>query len=220
MCPPALLTRPVLLADIVESRSISRLRPFRDRKLELISTSHLTDGIVETPYAVTAGDEFQNILVGPAKVPRAVFELRRHFQPADLWIAVGIGTVRSVPRGDEPVNVAGMGEAFEYARKAMKELKHRKTHKYRYLTMIRSTDGFSDQLINLVYRLHDTLLQRITDRQWETIRVQSETKSQDQTAFELGLDESTVSRNLRRGFYWQIEDTVNTLEGEFQNRFE
>ena len=39
-----------------------------------------------------------------------------------------------------------------------------------------------------------------------------ETKRQVLTAKKLELNESTVSRNLRRGFWWQIQETQQTME--------
>ena len=37
-------------------------------------------------------------------------------------------------------------------------------------------------------------------------------KSQERAARKLGLDESTVSRSLRRGFYMQMRETRATME--------
>jgi hypothetical protein len=34
----------------------------------------------------------------------------------------------------------------------------------------------------------------------------------DYTAKALGIDGSTASRNLRRGFFWQMEDTIVVME--------
>jgi hypothetical protein len=39
-----------------------------------------------------------------------------------------------------------------------------------------------------------------------------ETNKQDLTARKLRLNESTVSRNLRRGFWWQLLETRQTME--------
>jgi hypothetical protein len=60
--------------------------------------------------------------------------------------------------------------------------------------------------------LHDTLLQSISAKQWQTINVHMETNRQDLTAKKLRLNESTVSRNLRRGFWWQIQETREAME--------
>jgi hypothetical protein len=67
-------------------------------------------------------------------------------------------------------------------------------------------------IANTVYHLHDTLLQSISTKQWQTINVHMETNRQDLTARKLRLNESTVSRNLRRGFWGQIQETRQAME--------
>jgi len=45
------------------------------------------------------------------------------------------------------------------------------------------------------------LVLKITERQWETIQEFHDTPTLEQTAKRLKLDNSTVSRNLKRGYY-------------------
>ena len=54
--------------------------------------------------------------------------------------------------------------------------------------------------------------QSISTKQWQTINVHMGTNRQDLTAKKLSLNESTVSRNLRRGFWWQIQETRQAME--------
>jgi hypothetical protein len=201
----------VLLADIIGSRKMKGFRQIRDAKIDFVSKQHLLYQFVRYQYAVTAGDEFQNVLSAVEHIPRVVFDLRCEFYPIGLWIGIGIGEVEALPKKDEAVNVAGIGEAFELAREAMNELKGGAAQKYRFLTALRSTEPLFDLSVNLTYRLHDTLLLRISDSQWKTILVQRQTHSQSETAAQLGVAGSTVSRTLQRGFYWQLEDTMSTL---------
>jgi hypothetical protein len=49
--------------------------------------------------------------------------------------------------------------------------------------------------------------------------MQIQTARQDATARKLALDISTVSRNLRRGYYWQLTETVNVMERIIQAYF-
>lgn len=69
-----------------------------------------------------------------------------------------------------------------------------------------------DLIANTMYDLQDTLLKSITTRQWQTINIHLEANRQDLAAKKLKLNESTVSRNLRRGFWWQIQETRQTME--------
>ncbi len=80
--------------------------------------------------------------------------------------------------------------------------------KYPTLTIFRSNHGSFDRVANLIYGLHDTLIRRTTAKQWETIAVYLIKNRVDHTAKALKIDRSTASRNLRRGFFWQMEDTA------------
>ncbi len=198
-----------MLVDVVGSRKVLDFRSKRDTVLSELSARHADSGMVLAPYAVTAWDEFQNILGRVTAAPEVIFDLRRGFQPLELRIAVGVGRITSKPSEGEPLNVAASGEAFERARQGMDELNGR--HKYRLLTAFRSGEEDLDQALNLIYGLHDTLLQRTTARQWKTLRAVERTGSQESAAHELNVETSTVSRNLQRGYYWQMKDTCSTV---------
>lgn len=204
-------THCVILADVVASRSIDEFRSIRDDRLTRLSTDHRGRGLVATDYAVTSWDEFQNVVDRPAHLPRVIWDLRCAFHPLSLWIGVGFGTIEEMPRNGEPLNVGATGEAFERARQAMDHLKDRGAAKYPLLTAFAGADPLPVEMLEVAYRLHDTLIRKITDRQWETILVQRETQSSTETARRLEIDESTVSRNLRRGSWWQIQDTLDRL---------
>ena len=199
----------VITADVVGSRKIASFRPNRDSKLKEISRLHLKQKFILSPYAVTAWDEFQVILSKPEHTPRVIFDLRRLFFPFQLWIAVGMGAATGAHR--EPVNVYAGGEAFERAREAAERLKSVST-KYRVLTDFESGNKILDTIANTIYHLQDSFLEGITAKQWATINTQLETRSQDLTARRLSVDTSTVSRNLKRGYYWHLVETVEAME--------
>ena len=206
----------VITADFVGSRKIESFRPKRDRRLSAVSRLHLAQKLIMSPYTNTAWDEFQVILREPEYAPRVIFDLRRLFYPFELWIAVGIGSVSEPNR--KPVNQYAGGPAFERARKAADRLKSG-SPKYRMLTSFESGKDLFDSIANAIYRLQDTLLERTTAKQWATINMQMLTARQDTTARKLALDISTVSRNLRRGYYWQLTETVDVMERIIQAYF-
>lgn len=193
----------------MDSRRIESFRPTRNSKLKELSRLHIEEKLILSPYAVTAWDEFQVILSTPVYSPRVILDLRRLFFPLQLWIAVGMGTASGTHR--EPVNVHAGGEAFERARLAMDQLKSGST-KYRVLTCFESGDERFDTIANTVYHLQDSLLEGTTEKQWATINMQVETGRQDLTARRLKLNISTISRNLKRGYYWHLVETVDAME--------
>jgi hypothetical protein len=198
-----------ITCDIVGSRQIEEFRRKRDQKLRRISKLHVEKKWVLSEYAVTAWDEFEGILSRPANVPAVIVDLRRHFHPFELWIGIGIGQVTEPHK--KPVNVFAGGEAFERAREAMNKLKPKRS-KTGVLTSFVTGNEMFDLIGDTVYQLHDSLLQSISNKQWETINVLIETSGQELAAKKLGLNKSTISRNLRRGFWWQIQETQVAME--------
>jgi SatD family (SatD) len=204
----------VLIADVVESRSHSRLRSSLNEKLRIASIAQLDDKLIRVPYAVTAGDEFQTIAPRVDAIPQLILDLRRRLQPLQLRIGIGIGTIQGVIR--PPANRIA-GQAFEFARAAINDIKQ--TRKYPTLTALRSQNPAFDQVANLVYGLHDTLLLQITSKQWETIATYLIKDRVDYTAKALSIDISTASRNLKRGYFWQIEHTAFVMETVLRQAF-
>lgn len=204
----------VLIADVVASRSTARLRSSLNKKLRIASIAQLDDQLIRIPYAITAGDEFQVVAARLERIPKLILDLRRRLLPFRLRIGIGIGMVEGQIR--RPVNRIA-GEAFENARKAITEIKAKR--KYPTLTLFSSNRKGFDRVANLIYGLHDTLLRRTRAKQWETIAVYLIKNRVDYTAKSLKIDRSTASRNLRRGFFWQMEDTVSVMEEFIRESF-
>ena len=207
-------THGVLIADVVESRSHSHLRSSLNEKLRIASIAQLDDKLIRVPYAITAGDEFQTIAPLVDSIPKLILDLRRRLQPLQLRIGIGIGAIQGPIR--PPVNRIA-GQAFEFARAAINQIKE--TRKYPTLTAFRSHNSELDEIANLVYGLHDTLLRQITAKQWETIAIYLIKNRVDYTAKALSIDISTASRNLKRGYFWQIEHTTVVMESVLGRAF-
>jgi hypothetical protein len=199
----------VITADVIGSRNVESFRRKRDAKLRVVSREHLSKRFILSEYAVTAWDEFQGILAKPEYLPTTIFDLRRLFYPMELWIAVGIGEVSGARR--TPVNQFAGGEAFERARKGDDLLK-KGNSQFRVLTHVETGNDLFDNVANTMYALHDTLLQDVTSKQWQAINLHLQSGKQELVARKLGLTVSTVSRNLKRGHYWQFLETSRTLE--------
>lgn len=195
----------VLIADVVGSRTRRDLRALLGQRLELSSRAHLRAKFIRLPYAITAGDEFQTIVRSYARLPELIFDLRARLWPLRLRIGIGMGRVPG--RLQAPVNRMG-GEAFQRARAALEGIKKSAGNKVRVLTAFETSDGVFDSTANLIYALQDTLLRKITEKQWETILVFRQKRRLQAAARALRLDASTVSRNLKRGYFWQMEETL------------
>lgn len=204
----------VLVADVMASSSRANVRAQLGKKLAAASEKHLKQKLIRFPYTVTAGDEFQTITTEPASVPALLLDLRAALRPLPLRIGVGFGEVAD--RLQPPVNRL-TGPAFQFARWAIDNVKAGSLFKFEVLTSFASDNEQFDQTINLLYGLHDTLVSQITAKQWETIRQFLDQTRLEQTARRMKLDISTVSRNLKRGYYWQLSETAK-VAGAFIER--
>jgi hypothetical protein len=158
----------VLIADVVQSSSLHELRSLLGQRLAAVSKVHLKRKWIRLPYSVTAGDEFQTISLSQVSIPELILDLRIRLLPLKLRIGLGFGPVPA--RVEPPVNRLG-GPAFVFARAALESIKRKSGHKFGVLTSFRSKNAVLDSTANLIYGLHDTLLMRVTDKQWETIKV-------------------------------------------------
>jgi hypothetical protein len=206
----------VLIADVMESRARKDLRALLGIKLDAVSRSHLRQKLIQLPYSVTAGDEFQTVTSNLNSLPAAILELRTALRPLSLRIGVGFGGVSG--RIQAPVNRLG-GEAFQSARRAIESIKAGNLFKFEVLTAFGSRHEQFNKTINLIYGLHDTLVLKITARQWETIKEFLDRPTLERTARRLDVDDSTVSRNLKRGYYWQMIQTVEVAGSLIQRTF-
>jgi hypothetical protein len=206
----------VLIADVVGSRTRRNLRALLGEGLEKASRAQLRGRLIRLPYAITAGDEFQTIAWSCERLPELIVDLRARMWPLRLRMGIGIGRVPG--RLQRPVNRLG-GEAFELARTALGGMKNGTGNKFKVLTRFASKDAVFDSTGNLIYALQDTLLQKITEKQWETIAVFRRKRRLEAAARELGLDASTVSRNLKRGYFWQVEQTMEGMRILIEDRW-
>jgi hypothetical protein len=204
----------VLIADIIASSSRGSVRAQLRKKLAAASEKHLRQKLIRLPYTVTAGDEFQTITGELPSLPALILDLRATLHPLSLRVGVGIGRVSD--RIQPPVNQL-TGEAFQLARRAIESIKEGSLFKFDVLTAFVSGEQGFNNTINLIYGLHDTLVLQITAKQWEAIAAFLSRETLAPTARRLRVDISTVSRNLKRGYYWQLAETVNRA-GSFIER--
>jgi hypothetical protein len=206
----------VLIADVMASSSRKNLRELLGKKLAGIATRHLRRGRIDLPYSVTAGDEFQTITRNLAAIPSILLELRAALRPLSLRIGVGFGRING--RVQAPVNRLG-GEAFQSARKAIESVKAGSLFKFEVLTAFHTSKQPFNEAINLIYGLQDTLVLKVTEKQWQAIEEFLANPSLERSSRHLKLDPSTVSRNLKRGYYWQVSETVKVAESLIKRTF-
>ena len=206
----------VLIADVMASRARANVRALLGKKLAAASAKHLRQKLIRLPYSITAGDEFQTLTAALPSLPGLLLDLRAALRPFSLRVGVGIGVVAD--RIQPPVNRL-TGEAFQMARSAIDNVKAKGLFKFEILTAFATHDEAFDQTINLLYGLHDTLVSKITAKQWEAIRQFLNQPALEQSARRLKVDVSTVSRSLKRGYYWQLTETAKVAGSLIERAF-
>jgi hypothetical protein len=201
----------------MESSSRRDLRGLLGGKLAEASRKHLRRSLIQLPYSVTAGDEFQTVSRSLRAIPQVILELRAALQPMSLRIGIGFGRVTE--RIQAPVNRLG-GEAFQFAREAIEGIKRKALFKFDVLTAFQTRDKAFDSTINLIYGLHDTLVLKITAKQWEAIQAFLDRPSVERTARRLKVGKSTISRSLKRGYYWQLSEAVEVVASLIERTFD
>ena len=151
-----------VIGDIRGSSSIPDWRTvFRKLSLALDKANRACAGRLLVPFRPTVGDEFQGV-VSDAGCALDVMLLIEDRVPARFYLGVGVGTVEIRAHRDTGMR----GTAFYRARAALEEAKaHRRS-------MVVRTDDESrptDQAVNALLRLRDTLRSRWTTRQRELI---------------------------------------------------
>src|SRR2546426_7233799 len=137
----------VLRADVWESRARADIRGLLGRKLAAVSKRPLRKKLIQLPYSVTAGDEFQTVTRDLPSIPAVILDLRRALRPMSLRIGVGFGRISD--RIQPPVNRLG-GEAFQHARAAIGNLKTGSLFQFDALTTFSSRHPRFNSTIQLI----------------------------------------------------------------------
>ena len=99
------------------------------------------------------------------------------------------------------------------------ETKRGHAQKFEVRTAFRSANAEFDRVANLVYSLHDTLIRNPTEKQWQAIDAYIAKKRVDLAARALRISVSTASRSLKRGHFWQMEETIETMKKVIETTF-
>jgi hypothetical protein len=209
----------VVICDVMNSRDVAMFKDARDSRLDALSKAHRAAGWIVAPYAVTAWDEFQGLTTGVAVAPRVMWSLVTAFHPLHLRIGIGIGAVETELVDDAPLNEAATGEAFFRARAALDLVKRGRDPRYDPSSQAASGDRSVDLFLNTTLHLTDALVARTTPSQWEVILEYERLGRQDRVAARLGKAESTVSRALKRAYYWQMVEAVTSMSEYLELRF-
>jgi len=189
----------VLIADVMESRARAIFAACSENSSRPFQDAIWRHKLIQLPYSVTAGDEFSD------RYPQTC----RRYPPSS-----GISAPLSGAVSPDRSGLRQCFRPYSGARKppwrrsfSIRAKGHRK-HQDRQSLQIRGPDRFCVRYEHFDKTINPdsmgstiTLVLKITERQWETIQEFLDSPTLEQTAKRLKLDNSTVSRNLKRGYY-------------------
>jgi hypothetical protein len=204
---------------VIRSRDQPGFKELRDATLDRLSSAHLARGWIPVPYAVTAWDEFQGLILEVGLAPRVMWSVLEEFQPLRLRIGLGVGTADFDRTSDAPLNQVATGEAFHRARRALDLVKKGSDSRFNAALQAITGDRSIDLYLNTVLHLLDALVARTTPSQWQAIVEYGRLGTQERVAQKLDKAESTISRALKRAYYWQMAEAIDALVELLTARF-
>ena len=155
------------------------------------------------PFRTYRGDSFQGILSRPEKALhvaiviraclRSFFQIKRRRNAVDARIAIGIGTISSLPHG--PV-AEGDGEAFRRSGPILDKIEQEKRSKTHTQLFIKTPWNEVDTELEVECILLDALINRWSAEQAEAILDQMRGLTQRAAARKHGITQSAVSQRL------------------------
>ncbi|MFW6264997.1 MAG: SatD family protein [Bacillota bacterium] len=197
-----------ITADIVDSRNYenrSELIAKLKKAVEIINIEYQEH--LAAKFIIYSGDELQGLLKEPAYSYRLIRSLERAMKPVELHFGVGIGGISTEVPGDLNKAYTGEldGEAYYHAREMLNQVKKSQQNVIYYFDM--PACDLINSLLAFIYSTEKTR----TNRQWETVSLYEELETQKLVAEELGINQTTVSRNLQRSFYYQIKRAEESI---------
>lgn len=166
------------------------------------------------PYAMADDGEFITVTDNLEKLPWLLLDLRSRMQPFSLRIGVGIGEVSGPVAA--PVN-KWKGAAVRFARQALAGLK--KARAGSALTAFGSENTDFDQTANLIYALNDTVVRKMSSRQWKAVAGRMERSHADEAGGAPGAGISAAMRKLKTDYYGQLAAAAYGAEQLIGERF-
>jgi len=232
----------VITGDVVGS---SKLEPaVRHALLDLLAASFATVdecfGPMESRFAIYRGDSFQGVLSNPRTAMHAALLLRasiraglpgtRFPKDPDVYLAVGIGTISSLPEGQ---GAMGDGEAFRRSGPALDDLTTKGTRAAAYAgaeshrpyesgegrsmsayaladlkserrTAFRTPWPEADHELSAECALLDAIANRWSGKQAEALSLYLRGSTQESIGKRLGIRQPSVASRLQAAQAWAV----------------
>lgn len=188
----------VVTGDIVASRRVEDRAALQARLQKLLAgLNRRHSEVIEVPFAVSGGDEFQGVLAAGAPVFALADEVARELYPVRVRLGVGIGSIatRLAARSQEMD-----GEAFAFSRSAVDDARANNVWLW-----FRSRRAGFDATVNLIARLLWAIKRRWTPVYWRRAALRDQCWTEERIARFEHVSQAAVSACLRRADYPAVE---------------
>lgn len=205
-----------IIGDIKDSRKIEKRDDVQEKLMEVlcgINEKYLKD--IASKFTITLGDEFQGLLYRGVNTMAIILEIERKMYPTKIRFGIGIGEITT--NIDHQLAIGADGPGYYRAREAIQYLKKNEKRKQASKSDIRiEVDGeeqASVELINTILSLMTVIKYSWSDRQRQTIWDLLEHRDrQSNAAQRLGINQSTVQKNLANGNYYTYKEAMHMVE--------
>jgi len=164
----------VFTLDCIDSQRMNNVTSFLEERASQFNMDPFRKSLFITDVKVLIGDEIQGVIEYSSDFIKIIRYLREAFLPIKVRIGIGIGDI------DNPENLEFRdpwklnGTAFYRARESLKYLMDNAALRKRGLSLINSGDAKFDLMINNQLLMYDTLLERWSDKTYESISLKEQ----------------------------------------------
>lgn len=202
-----------IIGDIVSSRKYKDRQKLQHKFQQAMDqiNHHYNDHIASN-FTITLGDEFQGLLFTPSISYNIIQEIREALSPVQLVFGVGVGDIET--NFSKEISIGSDGPVYHRARDMVMKAKL-KGPSLQY-----SLGSEEDSLINGLLYFIESCTKKRTKRQKEVIYHYNKNKNQYETAKQLNIDQSTVSRILRDALYYEVLNAEEVIIGFLHEKYE
>lgn len=194
-----------VIGDMAGSRKMSDRNLVQKRFLSVIEEANREfSSMIESPFTVTIGDEFQVLLNHMPSVPSVISFVQERMRPVGLAFGVGIGTLST--EINRTLAIGMDGPAFHFARQAVERAKKKKP------SIIYASSIPNMEMVNSLLYFIESCEKGRTQRQKQIIDLLRDDYTQDKIGTALNITQQDVSKILKNAFFPEIMEANKALQ--------
>lgn len=164
--------------------------------------------LILTDITISRGDELQVVCKNIYEIPYILRCIRYYLRPLKIRVGVGIGGINTDLDEESSWNMNG--EAFYNARQALEILSYDKEAKNK--THFVTGNCEHDLILNTMYILMDTIMDKWTDAKWNATFLYDEYKKYENAAIKLGVSPEAVRKSCKRANWSSIANSEKNIK--------